>query len=246
MNYDWVIYETLNVETIGKNIHFSKSFVQSPLLESAWKKGLEILDNNGSKSLLLVFSCFVLFLNVLQISGTFSLFNTLPEFVNVDANLWKFWEVSSAEDQSSVGFILEDNVSIAARSSVQSDVLLFVFTEESGVGADDSQIKEISHSWTELVAEFAWEFDWVESYCVWFQNLTQSVESIRALLLKSVDIELNVDWLVFWDLNFWEDVFSQNSGFPVFKKSHKTVAWKDLSISSFNTLLDEFEAQIFY
>ena len=45
-----------------------------------------------------------------------------------------------------MGFILEDNVSIAARSSVQSDVLLFVFTEESGVGADDSQIKEISHS----------------------------------------------------------------------------------------------------
>lgn len=202
---------------IGKNIQFSKSFLRSPLLESAWEKGLEILDHNVSKSLLLVFSCFVLFLNVLQIGGTFSLFNALPEFIDANADLLKFWEVSSWEDQSSVGFILEDDVSVAALSSVQNDVLLIVFTEESGVGADNSQFIEISQSWTEFVTEFAWEFDWVESYCVVFQNFAQSVESIRALLLKSVNVELDGDWFVFWVLDFWENVFSQNSGLPVFE-----------------------------
>ena len=97
------------------------------MLESAWEKGLEILDNNVSKSLLLVFSCFVLFLNVLQIGGSFSLFNALPEFIDVNVDLLKFREVSSAEDNSSVRFILKDNVSVAAVSSVQNNVLFFVF-----------------------------------------------------------------------------------------------------------------------
>lgn len=185
--------------------------------ESAWEESLEVVNDNLSKGLLFIFCCFVWLLGSYQISGTFSLFDAWPELVNIDVDLLKLWEVSSAEDQRSVRFIFEDDVSIASLGSSEGDVLLFVLTEESGVGADDSQIEQIAQSWSELVAEFAWEFDWIESYCIRVQNLSHGVESVGVLLLKSVKIEFDDNWFVLWDLNFWENVFSQNSWFPVFK-----------------------------
>lgn len=72
-----------------RNIHSSKSFLHSQAL-SAWEEGLEVINDNLSKSFLLVFSSFIGLLDVGQVGSSLSLLYACPKFFNIDIDLMKF------------------------------------------------------------------------------------------------------------------------------------------------------------